>query len=182
MYKGIRYRSRHEARWAVFMTELGLPFVYEPEGYKLKAGWYLPDFWLADLGLFIEIKPLGFNKDLSSKEYAKLESQATELALVTDVDLICICGNPHFRSDNESPNDWAYDATHMGTWWDDSYLWCECPFCQTIGLQYGGRSARNKHREGCPVDKKLDDKNYNWASSRLVIASLVAMNTRFETL
>ena len=44
-YKGYRFRSRLEARWAVFFDALGLQWEYEPEGFDLgDAGWYLPDF------------------------------------------------------------------------------------------------------------------------------------------
>lgn len=47
-YKGYRFRSRLEARWAVFFDALGLKWEYEPEGFDLKAGRYLPDFFLGD--------------------------------------------------------------------------------------------------------------------------------------
>lgn len=43
-YKGYNFRSRLEARWAVFFDALGLAWEYEPEGFQLEAGWYLPDF------------------------------------------------------------------------------------------------------------------------------------------
>lgn len=43
-YKGYRFRSRLEARWAVFFDALGLRWEYEPEGFETSAGWYLPDF------------------------------------------------------------------------------------------------------------------------------------------
>jgi hypothetical protein len=55
-YKGYRFRSRLEARWAVFFDALGLAWEYEKEGYSLPSGNYLPDFWMPKLGLFIEIK------------------------------------------------------------------------------------------------------------------------------
>lgn len=46
-YKGYRFRSRLEARWAVFFDALGIEWEYEPEGYDLgEAGWYLPDFFI----------------------------------------------------------------------------------------------------------------------------------------
>lgn len=46
-YKGYRFRSRLEARWAVFFDALGIKWEYEPEGYDLgEAGWYLPDFMI----------------------------------------------------------------------------------------------------------------------------------------
>src|SRR5690554_2014592 len=44
-YKGYHFRSRLEARWAVFFDALGLEWEYEPEGFDLGNGvWYLPDF------------------------------------------------------------------------------------------------------------------------------------------
>lgn len=44
-YKGYRFRSRTEARWAVFFDAIGIPWSYEVEPYNLgSAGCYLPDF------------------------------------------------------------------------------------------------------------------------------------------
>ena len=44
-YNGHHFRSRLEARWAVFFDELGLEWEYEPEGFDLgDLGLYLPDF------------------------------------------------------------------------------------------------------------------------------------------
>jgi hypothetical protein len=43
-YAGCRFRSRLEARWAVFFSHLGMAWEYEPEGFKLSMGHYLPDF------------------------------------------------------------------------------------------------------------------------------------------
>lgn len=44
-YKGCRFRSRLEARWAVFFDSIGLKWEYEPEGFVLEDGTcYLPDF------------------------------------------------------------------------------------------------------------------------------------------
>lgn len=64
-YKGYRFRSRLEARWAVFFDALGIKWEYEKEGYDLDGVKYLPDFWLphhimADegWGYWVEIKPL----------------------------------------------------------------------------------------------------------------------------
>lgn len=65
-YKGYRFRSRLEARWAVFFDHLGIEWQYEPEGYDLseyaewflgqKVGLYLPDFWLPTERAWVEIK------------------------------------------------------------------------------------------------------------------------------
>jgi hypothetical protein len=57
-YAGYRFRSRLEARWAVFFTTLGINWQYEPQGYtvgRTKTP-YLPDFLLPDLQTFVEVK------------------------------------------------------------------------------------------------------------------------------
>lgn len=59
VYNGYRFRSRLEARWAVFLDGLGVRWEYEPEGFDLgKAGWYLPDFKVEG-AKWLEIKPFG---------------------------------------------------------------------------------------------------------------------------
>lgn len=45
-YGGCLFRSRIEARWAYFFDRLGVFWEYEPQGYNLKSGPYLPDFRL----------------------------------------------------------------------------------------------------------------------------------------
>jgi hypothetical protein len=56
-YNGYRYRSRLEARWAVFFDTLNVQYVYEPEGFRLPYGGdYLPDFYLPRQKCWIEIK------------------------------------------------------------------------------------------------------------------------------
>ncbi|MGI5223022.1 hypothetical protein [Nocardia sp. CA-290969] len=45
-YAGCRFRSRIEARWAVFFDHLGIGWEYEPQGFDLPSGRYLPDFLL----------------------------------------------------------------------------------------------------------------------------------------
>lgn len=63
-YAGYHFRSRLEARWAVFFDTLGIQWVYEDQGYELPSGPYLPDFWIPLPGAehasdcLIEIKPM----------------------------------------------------------------------------------------------------------------------------
>ena len=50
-YKGYLFRSRLEARWAVFFDACGVRWEYEPEGYDLGDGiYYLPDFLFVEGG------------------------------------------------------------------------------------------------------------------------------------
>ena len=74
-YKGYRFRSRLEARWAVFFDALGVKWEYEAEGFAKDGVGYLPDFWLPDVGegCFVEIKP----QDLSDDEVRKVQMLAT---------------------------------------------------------------------------------------------------------
>lgn len=59
-YKGYHFRSRLEARWAVFFDALGIKWKYEDQGYERDGEKYLPDFFLPDWnnsgGLFVEVK------------------------------------------------------------------------------------------------------------------------------
>lgn len=56
-YKGYRFRSRLEARWAVYFDQVGISWDYEPAGFNLGNKIYLPDFFLPEFGTYIEVKP-----------------------------------------------------------------------------------------------------------------------------
>lgn len=66
MYAGTLFRSRLEARWAVFFDELGIRWQFEPEGYVVGLSDalpdadisqnYLPDFYLPDTETWVEVK------------------------------------------------------------------------------------------------------------------------------
>lgn len=73
-YKGYYFRSRLEARWAVFFEKMNWTWQYEVEGFELPSGRYLPDFYLPDLKCFVEVKP----KKLNKKEF-KLCTELSEL-------------------------------------------------------------------------------------------------------
>lgn len=81
-YGGYRFRSRLEARWAVFFDTVGLRWHYEPQGYTVPtpAGpiRYLPDFWLG-VGMWAEVKGY-LGTDAMTRQY--------NLALG-----MCQCGN-----------------------------------------------------------------------------------------
>lgn len=67
-YRGHRFRSRLEARWAVAFDFLGVEWKYESQGYRVgyESRPYLPDFWLPSLGVWVEVKgdPLALDKTL----------------------------------------------------------------------------------------------------------------------
>lgn len=55
-YAGCHFRSRLEARWAVFFDHLGIEWEYEPEGLNLPSGRYLPDFYLPICATYVEVR------------------------------------------------------------------------------------------------------------------------------
>lgn len=76
-YKGYKFRSRLEARWAVYFDAIGLEWEYEKEGFEFEVEFkdgckivrYLPDFWLPELNMWAEVKP----EDLNDEEIEKVE-------------------------------------------------------------------------------------------------------------
>jgi hypothetical protein len=101
-YKGYRFRSRLEARWAVFLDALGVRWLYEHEGYDLDGLWYLPDFWLPDLECWLEVKP----------EYPGLEERRKLLTLArtSGLDVFCL-DHPDF-----APPHWDLPGPQVGAW------------------------------------------------------------------
>jgi len=108
VYNGYKFRSRLEARWAVFFDKLGIAYDYEAEGYDLGGVWYLPDFWLRDNEVFAEIKPMAelrdydekqseeYNEEIRSKngEIIKYQIMAGMLSDQSQKDVLVIIGSP----------------------------------------------------------------------------------------
>lgn len=69
VYNGYRFRSRLEAKWAVFFDAVGIRYQYEIEGYEMDDIRYLPDFYLPDYDRWFEIK----GKTMSIAEIKKCE-------------------------------------------------------------------------------------------------------------
>lgn len=58
IYRNNRYRSITEARTAIFFDYLGFSYQYEPQSVRLSNGkLYLPDFYLDDFDIYVEVKP-----------------------------------------------------------------------------------------------------------------------------
>lgn len=168
IYRGHRFRSRTEARWAVFMDSLGIQWRYEHEGYDLDGVWYLPDFWLPEHRFFFEVK--GEEPDREDTEKARLLSQASRLPVYVAFGRI---GVPDVPFDPYSRSALAFLPPDGDQ--DDSYWWCECPTCGYIGIEYEGRAGR------LPCDcPKSTTKIRNYSTPRLMAAYEAATLERFE--
>src|SRR5258707_1305831 len=92
-YRGYRFRSRLEARWAVFFDALHIVWDYETQGFELAGGErYLPDFFLPGLesesGMYVEVKPDGSR----GSDFRK----AIRFACGQDVPVLMALGAPAF--------------------------------------------------------------------------------------
>lgn len=85
-YKGITFRSRLEARWAIVFDQLGIRWEYEPEAFEIYRRSftcdlvplkfvYLPDFYLPDYDHYVEVKG-----NLSFGDYFKLLATVHQLS------------------------------------------------------------------------------------------------------
>jgi len=89
VYNNYRFRSRLEARWAVYFDTMGIMYEYEKEGYDLGfVGKYLPDFWLPQVNMWAEVKPQEFTTEEKNK--------AIKLAIVTGYPVIKLIGLPDY--------------------------------------------------------------------------------------
>ena len=76
-YKGVTYRSRTEARWALFFDSLGVSFRYEQQTIHLTSGeYYLPDFLIDDFDAYFEVKPA--NDEIVTEECVKARQLAAD--------------------------------------------------------------------------------------------------------
>lgn len=175
-YAGHEFRSRLEARWAVFFDHLHISWDYEPEGYELPHGRYLPDFYLPSIhgGCWYEVKgqePTTHELDL-----------AGDLAITTRQPVLIawgrfplgVSGFDEYPRDNAICfiDSYADEAGNVHPGWDEPYVWCTCKDCGKIGVEYDGRGARV-----CRHDN--DDKDYRYNDPRLVSAYTAARTRRF---
>lgn len=165
VYNGYRFRSRLEARWAVFFDTLGVRYEYEAQGFDLADGryWYLPDFWLPQQECWVEIKPeLPTDDETRAKIRHLVHGSGKELFIFTgDV--------------------WVPQIGQESAWvirpdgWDLAHWWCECYKCGRLGIKFEGRADRLPCGCGRPGDR-----GHNYDSPRLVAAYTAARQSRFE--
>jgi len=180
IYRGYRFRSRLEARWAVFMDSINVRFEYEGEGFAFDGYAYLPDFFLPDMDCFLEIKPTDPSEEEVTKAILLCEHTGKNVyILVGQPSCPCFYTPNQFYGNNSKMEYFGCDLTAKYDWdrgaqQDSHYLWCECPKCGKIGIQFDGRAERILC--GCAIDGRL----HNFNSPRLVSAYNAARGYRFE--
>jgi hypothetical protein len=87
-YKGCLFRSRNEARWAVFFETIGIRWTHEAEGFHIpNYSGYLPDFYVEPWRSWVEIK----SGDPSPEERAKCRL----LSDTTNQFVLLLAGEPY---------------------------------------------------------------------------------------
>lgn len=140
VYKGYRFRSRLEARWAVFFDALGAEWQYEVEGFDLDGTWYLPDFWLPEQKCWVEIKPKGI--DIDNSKIAKLSNQPAMAILLQ--------GNPWF---DDYRMDIFYAGGKLGYSGGCSFVWAMQMPIEKLGI----------------VLQSYDGSEFYWTSNELEV-------------
>jgi hypothetical protein len=161
-YRGITYRSRIEARWAVAFELLGLGVVYEPEGLDMGNGRrYLPDFATTYDNLLIAIKPMHDLQAMTAAWKREIEWQEDFYA----------CGTPMFIiAGVPCPNQYVILLPQDTA----RYQFYDCRKCEGLCFSDGGgnwgkigiHSCRGTERE--PTSR-----------TRVRAAMLAAMSERF---
>lgn len=183
-YKGYYFRSRIEARYAVFLDYLAILWKYEPEGYIIEESeftkWfghegdaYLPDFFLPELNIYLEIKPEGPTEHSKFSEDVKkaLAFGAYVCQGIPDEEDI----NPHGWIANDFDNAKADKKYSLLVPFDHGYDWCYCQSQKKIGIEYEGRSDRL-----IPKEQKKDDRGHNANALIIKEAWRAARTARFE--
>lgn len=134
-YKGYKFRSRLEARWAVFFDNLGIRYEYEFEGFSFEGFQYLPDFYLPDYDCFIEIKPLKVGED----EQEKIERFAAHKRA------FLVTGSPGVDS-------YSIRAVSDAFWNDGPMYFCKGRKCDRLWLA-GDAGCFAVNCEECSEDK-----------------------------
>ena len=91
VYHGHKLMSRQDSRFSVLLNALAEPYRYELEGYYIGNGEkYLPDFWLEEAKIWIEIKGMV----PEAGEFSK----AVKLALIGEHPVAIFWGSYHYQS------------------------------------------------------------------------------------
>lgn len=108
-YNGYRFRSRLEARWAVFFDTAGINYRYETEGYTLHGDCYLPDFYLPDFDVHVEVKG---NRDGAWDE---IEKASKFIEWGGPIKILVVLGNLPNKYDGGM---WHYPCMYYSVNWD----------------------------------------------------------------
>jgi hypothetical protein len=133
-YKGYRFRSRLEARWAVFFDAVGLAWEYEKEGFELSDGTrYLPDFFMPAWNMWFEVKPTAPSATEITKARLLSAGHWDKGKPFRCVQIIC--GQPGVAQVRHEGNQWAWNNGNviLSVGPDENVPVCIAAFAMTGG-------------------------------------------------
>jgi hypothetical protein len=191
-YAGCRFRSRLEARWAVFFNALNIPWEYEAQGYHvgpyptdvtdagltLRESTYLPDFHLPGLETHFEVKGVAPDENYQRMLSAFTGQLHTRLILavgsIPDPRQFTVAeaSTGHFWMelyDGRNPVDGEGS-------WDNYQAWCVCRTGQHYGIHFMGYGDRIP----CSCNKARPTRYSSEHDPSILAAYTAARSARFE--
>ncbi len=125
-YNGYYFRSRLEARWAVFFDTASIKYEYEPEGFTNEGKSYLPDFYLPEYDIYVEVKP---NADKFSEDFDKIYACMKDNATPISKGLLLLGQIPYYDMDklNEDGEN-EFTPIFSFLFWAGELLECDAIF------------------------------------------------------
>lgn len=144
------FRSKLEAKWAVFFEYLKIKWTYEPESFMCDDGsQYTPDFFLPDAilrdgtkpvscgrdgvyeaipnGVYVEIKPYTYITD-SVYEDRIVSSRLSPLILLVGDPFEAIIDPHTYKGDNKN--------IQLSPWWDNYMVFMFCEKCRRFKFEF----------------------------------------------
>jgi hypothetical protein len=168
----VLFRSRTEARWALFFDKLHVKWEYETQGFVTDGEPYLPDFAVfAALGtLWVEIKPAWDNDPEGIARFRRFAAQRPQPSRA--VLLVGIPGEDS-RTLVIGGDDSGGDPVNA-SWEDDTQEWRPCPSGHHFDLAYPGTFRAKFAEDGCP------DKFGGLGEEAIADAITAARSARFD--
>lgn len=175
VYNGYRFRSRLEARWAVFFDAIGVPYEYEPEGFRKDNIYYLPDFRLKCYGtrgecneesfdLYVEVKG-----EMKESDRKKINAFSYEYDNEKSLSILVVGNIPNVNSDEDVTDSMVFECYGDNGFFnyqtiDGDYFGCYPSFYKNKFFLMG------------------DDCNYMFCEDFEILtrAYIIARQTRFE--
>ncbi|MCF7853619.1 MAG: hypothetical protein K9N51_02385 [Candidatus Pacebacteria bacterium] len=140
-YSGRYFRSRLEARWAVFFDAIQTGWEYEQLGFEVGGERYLPDFYIPSWRAHVEIKP----KNIPVRDKVRIErlldvwngedKQQDKLWL--------LCGEPARGQYHLTTNMFGFTGP---------YVFMKCRYCEGMCIHSEDAYSWIGHHT-CPSDK-----------------------------
>jgi len=188
-YNNYYFRSKLEAKWAVFFDLMKIKWNYEPEQFTCKDGsQYTPDFFLPDAilregleiiepgdfdgvgatykkrgpGVYFEIKPFSYITDHLYEERI-LSSMKMPLILFVGDPLEAVVNIHLWNGENKN--------IQLQPWWDNYMVFMYCKDCNTIKVDFDEGNYYYCPKCNAPID---------WKNHAISHAAEVARNFRFQ--